>query len=98
MAAKLRPRVILLGRVASRPFPWLRPAAVSFSGLLDGDQRSRIREVEPPKILWSEVALEPLEIVSDLDPRRAVSDVSMKRRSNLGIPVKRPTTEPDGLR
>jgi hypothetical protein len=60
----------------------LKPAAVSFSGLLDGDQLSRIGEVESLKVFWSEVALEPLEIISDLDPRRAVSDVSMERGSN----------------
>ena len=35
MAAKLRPRVILtMMRVGLKPPDWLKPAAVSFSGLL----------------------------------------------------------------
>ena len=36
MAAKLRPCVIVPRRVSSKAPAWLKPAAVSFSGLLDG--------------------------------------------------------------
>jgi len=36
MAAKLRPRVMLIRRLSSKAAALLKPAAVSFSGLLDG--------------------------------------------------------------
>jgi hypothetical protein len=55
--------------------------------LLDGDLRSWFREVEALKVLYSDVPLELLETVDDLDPRRAVSDVPVERGSNLRITV-----------
>jgi hypothetical protein len=38
MAAKLRPRVMLPRPVSSTAVAWRKPAAVSFSGLLGGEQ------------------------------------------------------------
>jgi hypothetical protein len=50
----------------------------SCSALLDGDLRSGFRGMHSPKVFWPDVSLELLEIVGDLDPRRAIPDVSMK--------------------
>ena len=48
-------------------------------------------------MFWADGSLELLEVVSDLDPSRASSDVDMKGRSNLGILVERSTAQKENI-